>query len=142
MFISIIFISCSSNDDENTELDQTFLEKYHNTVWLQQGTTNITVYRYFENNLDSAVISIYNGASACFQIGEYHLTNAEILENSTNKLEIRFTYSSDEYEINTFTFSNGTMTYSWFEYYFGGITEVDHNLVATPLSLDEINFCN
>ncbi|WP_242095167.1 hypothetical protein [Aestuariivivens sediminicola] len=143
LIVLTVLMACSSNDKEDSpELDQTFLEKYHNTIWLQQDTETQTVYRHFKNDLNDAVVTHYDGPGACFETGEYDLNFDEIMENSLNKLEIKFNYSVNEYQIDTYTFSNGVMTYHWYEFYFGSVTEATYTLVETSLSINNINFCN
>lgn len=143
-FFTFSFLSCSSSDNDSTNDSQkTFLEKFDGTLWKQEGTVTDR-YIYFEKTEANAV-SVYWVLSVSDNC--YYLTSLDeydsVFENSENTLVIKSDYNNGDYDLDTYSFVNGKMTYNMFEFYNGGTSSFDYDLteiLSDPSSF--ITICN
>ena len=116
MFLVFLFLisSCSKDDGENNE-NETFLQKYNDTNWVNDEEEFIFLYdeEYF---MKWAII--YEGESSCYQYKEGRNISPpetgdsdmeiEIQENSSQILRIRVDYLEDEsYSVAELTSDDG-----------------------------------
>ena len=114
LFIPLLF-ACSSDDD--SQEDQTFLEKHNGIVWETSPESNVTyIQRFMFTNNPKAILSYFeeDGSGNCttIQIGTNCSDCYIIYENNNNILSI----GSDTEVISTFTVSSDGLTLSYDSY--------------------------
>ena len=111
--ISLLVFACSSDDSQE---DQTFLEKYNGIVWETSPESNVSyVQRFMFTNNPKAILSYFeeDNSVSCNTIPIGTCSSCYIIyENSNNILSI----GSDVEVISTFTVSSDGLTLSYDSY--------------------------
>tara|TARA_B100001094_G_C17857179_1_gene635607 strand:- start:42 stop:530 length:489 start_codon:yes stop_codon:yes gene_type:complete len=125
---AILIFACSSDDSNDNNSNQTFLEKYDGIIWVEyediyvEGEDEDNAYLRFNNNLSNWLTSysfeIFNGQTHsvdCLDIGDLYadMNNSfTITTNSENVLSIRAVVNGSEYIWN-FSVTDGGNTLEW-----------------------------
>ncbi len=89
--LAIYFNGCSTDDDDITS--QTFLEKYDGTKWV--NTDEFTIYIRLNDNINKLVETWFLFGDCYFYDYDFESEGVEIVENSENKLIIKYTDDGD-----------------------------------------------
>lgn len=108
-------ISCSNDGDTSAD---TFLERFHNTIWKYtyvqdtgNGNVNEDNYLRFNNNISNPIYvwEFYSYQSDCWEYYNYASRNIEVLENSRDTFILNVTYSDETSEVYTFNLVGDSM---------------------------------
>ena len=115
LFIPLVF-TCSSDSSDDSQEDQTFLEKHNGIVWETSPESNVSyIQRLMFTNNPKAILSYFEEDNSvnCTTIAIGTCSNCYIIyENSNNILSI----GSDVEVISTFTVSSDGLTLSYDSY--------------------------
>jgi hypothetical protein len=115
LFIPLVF-TCSSDSSDDSQEDQTFLEKHNGIVWETSPESNVSyIQRLMFTNNPKAILSYFEEGNSvnCTTIAIGTCSNCYIIyENSNNILSI----GSDVEVISTFTVSSDGLTLSYDSY--------------------------
>ena len=89
--LAISFNGCSDDDDDITS--QTFLEKYDGTKWVNDD--ELTIYIRLNNNTNKLIESWFLFGDCYFYDYDFESQGVEIVENSKDKLIIKYTDDGD-----------------------------------------------
>jgi len=108
LFISIAFLSCNEEDEE----EKLFLETHAGSVWkFGKAEDILQVYAQINNTENNPFeIWLFDAARGCYQYERITDDGSpEIVENRENKVQIRIGGDSDEYAMLTLTISGNIL---------------------------------
>lgn len=135
--LSLSFVSCSSDDDDEASL---FLENHGGTLWnFSEQISGTSLYLRI-NSSESNPFEIWlkwPGSSCYDHEGVDDSETPEVLENTKNTLKLRVDDSATEYTIVTLSVSGDFLTISY-EYFEDG-SMVEEESVILARSSDNVN---
>lgn len=150
LIVVVAFIGCNSDDDETS--CKTFLDCNNNTTWKAENKDLIDYIKFYDNQHSPIDLWEFNDDEGykCYWSGNFRdLTPFEIIENSLEKLMIKFDF--DDGNINDGNYIISTMTVEgdelkWISKHFRDDAEYGNGTFSyfykTSDNLDNLNMCD